>query len=186
MKFETSPSHIAVLVPSVRKAADYLRQLNFHIGEEEVFETTREIYVQGDEKNPLLLMEPKGPGSYQRALDKRGPGVHHLAIDVLDIDGFLNSIAGSGWLLHLNSLQSLKNYRTAYLSRPGFPALIEVQEKEALQEGSLFVQKVSLNFAINHKGLVESVGLAQIVVPSAQNSEIVLHGQTIQLKDLWS
>ena len=73
MKFEISPSHVAVLVPSVRKAADYLRQFKFDIGEEEVFEETREIYVQGSERNSLLLMEAKEIGSYRRALQKRGP-----------------------------------------------------------------------------------------------------------------
>lgn len=29
-----APSHVAVLVPSVRKAADYLRQFDFQIGKE--------------------------------------------------------------------------------------------------------------------------------------------------------
>ena len=88
MKTEVSPSHVAVLVPSVRKAADYLRQLKFEIGEEETFEETREIYVQGNLRNSLLLMEAKDTGSYRRAFEKRGPGIHHLAIDVLDLEEF--------------------------------------------------------------------------------------------------
>lgn len=128
----SSPSHVALLVPSVRKAADHLRQFGFDIGDEETFPETLEIYVQGSERNALLLMEARDTGSYRKALQKRGPGIHHLAIDVLDLEGFLGSIAGSGWFLHLNSLQTMKEFRTAYLARPGFPALIEVQEKAEL------------------------------------------------------
>lgn len=185
MKHEISPSHVAVLVPSVRKAADYLRQFKYEIGEEEVFGETREIYVQGSECNSLLLIEPKGAGSYQRALEKRGPGIHHLAIDVLEIEKFLDSISGSGWLLHLNSVKSLKDLRTAYLARPGFPALIEVQEKKKLGGGPLFVEKISLELGQNFAGLVGAVGLADILKPTAANPSLVLRGQKIELEKLF-
>lgn len=185
VKLEMSPSHVAILVPSVRKAADYLRQFDFQIGEEEVFEETKEIYVQGSEQNSLLLMEPKETGSYKRALKKRGPGIHHLAIDVLDVEDFLNSLCGSGWLLHLNSLKSLRDYRTVYLARPGFPALIEVQEKKKLANGPLFVEKVSLKFDSALLGLVKSVGLQETVKASIEDSEITLQGKKIQLRNLF-
>lgn len=180
-----SPSHVAVLVPSVRKAADYLRQFKFEIGEEGTFEETREIYVQGSERNSLLLMEAKDTGSYQEALKKRGPGIHHLAIDVLDIEKFLSSLSGSGWLLHLNSLKTIKNYQTAYLARPGFPALIEVQEKKKLMGGPLFVEEMSLNFDPNYAKLVKSVGLSEILKPSTGNSVLILRGKTVDLMKLF-
>lgn len=46
MNPEIFPSHVAILVPSVRRAADYLRRFDIGIGEEEVWEGkgTREIY----------------------------------------------------------------------------------------------------------------------------------------------
>ena len=188
MKFEISPSHVAVLVPSVRKAADYLRQFKFDIGEEEVFEETREIYVQGSERNSLLLMEAKEIGSYLRALQKRGPGIHHLAIDVLDIEIFLSSLSGSGWLLHLNSLRTLKNYRTAYLARPGFPALIEVKEKKKLMDCPLFVDEVGLKFdtqLTNLAGLVKSVGLDKVLKTSTKNPSLTVQGQSIEIERLF-
>lgn len=49
------PSHVAILVPSVRKAADYLQRFNFQIGKEEVWdgESTKEIYVERDMGNSL-------------------------------------------------------------------------------------------------------------------------------------
>ena len=181
----SSPSHVAVLVPSVLKAADYFQRLDFEIGEEEIFEETREIYVQGSERNSLLLMEARDTGSYRRALDKRGPGVHHLAIDVLDIDGFLGSISGSGWLLHLNSLKSIRDHRTAYLARPGFPALIEVQERKKLMDGPLFVDGVSLKFDAGLVSLVKSTGLDQILKPAQGNPSLTIRGKNIELKELY-
>jgi hypothetical protein len=179
------PSHVAVLVPSVRKAADHFRQLGFETGEEEVFAETREVYVEGGDRNSLLLMEARDTGSYRRALEKRGPGVHHLAIDVLEIEGFLASIAGSGWLLHLNSLRTLKDYRTAYLARPGFPALIEVQEKNEVMDGPLFVDAVWLNFDASLASLVEAAGLNRILKPAPGKPSLSLRGKTIKLADLY-
>lgn len=184
MIFQTSPSHVAVLVPSVDNAAKYLQKFDFQIGPKEDFQTTREIYVQYEKKNSLLLMEPKGPGSYQRALEKRGPGFHHLAIDVVDINGFLQSISDSGWLLHLNSIKSIKEYKTAYLARPGFPALIEVQEKEKISEGSLFVEKLTFPLDSSQMQLVKAVALESIVSPS-EKSMITLAGNNIELRELF-
>jgi hypothetical protein len=71
MSYKIQPSHVAILVPSVRKAADYLRQFDFRIGKEESWdgEGTREIYVEKDKANSLLLMEPIKPGAYQRAIE---------------------------------------------------------------------------------------------------------------------
>ena len=73
---QTLPSHVAILVPSVRKAAD------------------------------------------------------HLAIDVLNLESYIESLAGSGWLLHPISIKTMKQSQTVYLARPGFPGLIEVQERK--------------------------------------------------------
>jgi len=185
MKFEIGLSHIAILVPSVRKAADFLLQFNFEIGDEESFDETKEIYVQGNEKNSLLLMEPKGPGSYKDALIKRGPGLHHLAIDVLNLEDFLNSLSGSGWLLHLNSLNSIKNYRTAYLARPGFPALIEVQEKKKMMGGENFVEGISIKFKPELEKLLKPVGIDHILKNSTTDSYLTIRGQKIALKNLF-
>ena len=181
----TSPSHVAILVPSVRKTADYLSQFQFDIGEEETFDETREIYVQGGERNSLLLMEANGNGSYQRALKKRGPGVHHLAIDVLRIEEFLNSLSGSGWLLHLNSLKSLEKYRTVYLARPGFPALVEVQEKKKLVDSPLFVEGLSLNFEAILTNLVKAVRLDEILRPTSGRPSLTVRGKNIDLEKLF-
>lgn len=180
------PSHVAVLVPSVRKAADYLRQFDFQIGKEEDWdgEGTREIYIERDKGNSLLLMEPIKPGAYQRALEKRGPGLHHLAIDVLDLEGYIESLAGSGWLLHPISIKTIKQVQTAYLARPGFPGLIEVQERKDLKDQPLFVDSVSLNLDSSLSGLLKHIGLDSIVKLSS-SIELSLGGRVVQMKDLF-
>lgn len=182
------PSHVAVLVPSVRKAVEHLRRYDFQIGPEEVWEGegTKEVYVGKDKANSLLLMEPIKLGAYQRAMEKRGPGLHHLAIDVLDLDTYLLSLAGSGWLLHPISVTTMKKSRTAYLARPGFPSLIEVQDRKELVERPLFVTNISLPFSSDLNSLVKDIGLAEIVKASNGPVTISLAGKIVELKELLS
>lgn len=180
------PSHVAILVPSVRKAADYLRQFDFQIGKEEDWdgEGTREIYVEKDKANSLLLMEPIRPGAYQRALDKRGPGLHHLAIDVMNLESYIESLAGSGWLLHPISVKTMKQSQTAYLARPGFPALIEVQDRKELTDRQIFVKEISMPMDPALLNLVKHIGLEGIVKLSPEKAKLSLGGQIVHLEDL--
>lgn len=87
---QIQPSHVAILVPSVSRAAEYLKKFDFQIGPEEIWdgEGTKEIYIEREKQNSLLLMEPIKAGAYQKALEKRGAGLHHLAIDVLEDRNF--------------------------------------------------------------------------------------------------
>ncbi len=129
-------------------------------------------------------MEPIKPGAYQTAIEKRGPGLHHLAIDVLDIENYIESISGSGWLLHPKSIKSLKLVQTAYLARPGFPGLIEVQQKKELQELPLFVEGVHANYSESLGNLLKHVGLESIVKMSS-TPELTLSGKRIKLENLF-
>jgi len=180
------PSHVSLVVHSVPKAADYLSRFGFQIGPEEVWddEGTREIYIERGKANSLLLMEPIQPGAYQRAMDKRGPGLHHLAIDVLDLDTYLLSLAGSGWLLHPMSVQTMKKAKTAYLARPGFPTLIEGQERETLTERPLFVTGVSLPYSLDLGPLVARIGLERIVTRAMDETTLSVADQKIELREL--
>lgn len=180
------PSHVAVLVPSVRKAAEYLSRFDFQIDKEEEWEGegTREIYVERDKANSLLLMEPIRPGAYQRAMEKRGPGLHHFAIDVPNIEVYLESLTGSGWFLHPISIKTLKKTQTAYLVRPGFPALIEVQERKELSKRSLFVVEVGIPMEPDFSSLTGCLGLSSIVRQSSGDVMLSLAGNAIVLKEL--
>ncbi len=185
---KTYPSHVAILVPSVRRSAEYLRQFGFTIGKEEEWdeEGTREIYIERERANSLLLVEPIKPGAYQRAMEKRGAGLHHLAIDVPDLEEYIRSIENSGWLIHPSSIRIMKKNHVAYLVRPGFPALIEVQENKVVPPSSIFVEQISLQMDMLFSNLLKNVGLADIVRPSIEETELSLAGKSIQLKDILS
>lgn len=186
MILNSRPSHVAVLVRSVHKAAEYLRPFGFQIGPEEIWdgEGTKEIYVEREKANSLLLMEPIKPGAYQRALDKRGPGLHHLAIDVLNLEEDIASLARSGWLLHPTSLKTIAHSRTAYLARPGFPALVEVQEREKLSDKELFVERLSLQTEISANKLLQAIGLESMITTTTSPTELVLSDRRIMLREL--
>lgn len=188
-------NHVALLVPSVKKAAAVLTREGFPVGPAERWEGegTLEIYVGKREVEKretgergtidraradggtsfaeapsaqsalLLLMEPVAPGAYRRALDKRGPGLHHIAIDVPSAEAFLAGAPG-GWLLHPRSLETYRRTKTVYLGRPGMPTLIEVQEREPTG-GAPFVERVSLPLAGAGEEIArfESLGLGSFV-----------------------
>lgn len=186
MKTKIIPSHIAILVPSVKKAAEYLNKFKFQIGPEEVWDSegTKKIYIEREAANSLLLIEPIKPGAYQRALEKRGPGLHHLAIDVKNLEDYLISLSGSGWLLHPMSIKTIKQSQTAYLARPGFPGLIEVQERQKLIERPLFVEAIKLKMDSLNAGLLKFIGLNSVVCVTQNSTELILSGKTVKLQDL--
>jgi methylmalonyl-CoA/ethylmalonyl-CoA epimerase len=44
----------------------------------------------------LQLLEATGPGVVERFLERRGPGLHHVAFEVSDLDEALSDLAGRG------------------------------------------------------------------------------------------
>ena len=119
--------HIALLVSELEPVLERLSELGLPADEIETFpgEGTREVYL-GDPERParLLLLQPISPGPYARALAKRGPGLHHVALRVADLDVFASQIPG--WLLHPHSLESRAAASTLWLARPGVGTLLEV------------------------------------------------------------
>ncbi|MFK7960935.1 MAG: VOC family protein [Phycisphaerales bacterium] len=120
--------HVALLVPSIEAAAAALGSLRAERGPVEEFpsEGTREMYIGAPGTGGrLLLLQPMGAsGPYARAMAKRGPGLHHIAYRVADIDTFID--AHPGWLLHPISLKTHPRSATAWFARPGIPILLEV------------------------------------------------------------
>lgn len=182
-------SHVALLVPDAIKSANFLRQFDFKIGPTEDFEGegTREIYIGNLESQmgSLLLMEPIKDGAYTRAMTKRGPGLHHVAIDVINLESYIGELSGSGWLLHPKSLKTIKHSQTAYLARPDVPTLIEVQQKEDLSELPLFIQSIALPM-LSEKALkmFQALGLNDIQPSKNQDMIITINKKEIIFKDL--
>lgn len=133
-------NHVALLVRSVEQGAEYLRGLGLPVGQAQTFksEGTREIYVgEAGVSARLLLMQAITPGPYERALKKRGPGLHHIAVDVPDLAEFLRAaVRDVGWKLHPISAMSSPTVQepaqtTAWLYASGIPTLIEAQQRPA-------------------------------------------------------
>ncbi len=180
-------SHLAVLVPSVEKAASVLREHGFKTGPAEVFEEegTLEIYVGDYETQSalLLLMEPvRENSSYGRALKKRGPGIHHIAIDVLNIEEYVKNLSGSGWFLHMNSLHTLKHMNTVYLARPLMPTMIEVQQREKISKLPSLVNEVVLPLDEAQGKVMNAVGVH--AVRAGKEISFNLNQKKFKLSDL--
>lgn len=177
-------SHVAVLVDSLESVIDKGLFEPSITGEIECFpsEGTRECYIGSpDELGRLLLIQPNGDGPYRRAMEKRGPGLHHIALEVSDIEQFVRQLSGSGWYLHPMSLDYFKSTRQVFLARPGASALIEVQEQEPC-DCPYFIQEVSLN--LQRVDLISSLCCDRVSENSV--NRIRLKDRVLNIDDLLS
>lgn len=135
--------HVALVVRRLEPVLERLEGLAAGPVESFPSEGTREVYL-GAGSSRLLLMEPtNSEGPYARALAKRGPGLHHVALNVPDLEGFLDRVRG--WLLVPGCLRDIAETRTAWLGRPGVATLLEVHEAEpADDEGMPLVEQLEL------------------------------------------
>lgn len=141
--------HVAILVGDVNKAEKALPlALNRGQVEEFISEGTREQYLYHPKQSggAVLLMQPTGEGPYNRALKKRGQGLHHICIRVKQIESYLEEISQTGFLLHPCSIRTFK-HKTVYLCRPGINFLVEVEEFNSDQNSA------------ETSGLINAIGL---------------------------
>lgn len=183
-------SHVAVLVPSAGAAAAVCEAAGWALGPVEDFpaEGTREVYVgpPADDAR-LLLMEAIGPGPYRRALERRGPGLHHVAVDVGSIDAYLAGVAGAGWLLHPASLRTRADRGVVYLARPGLGALIEVQERpdpDAAPARPRFVAEVHVAGAPDDQRRLDALGVPGLRLAGREGPAVVIGGRRLALAAL--
>ncbi len=155
--------HCAVLVTSIEDALAKMPAGCIH-GKIHTYisEGTREVYVHHPESDQgrILLMQAVSEGPYQRAMQKRGPGLHHICIRVENIQEFIEEICSSGFLLHPKSLASF-SHGVVYLCRPGIPFLVEVENLTDEQRESHIrpglVSAVTMPIAPENARIVESV-----------------------------
>jgi len=123
-------NHIAILVRNLDSVSKSLpRACTLHVPEEQPTEGTRERYVTfGDEKVPaLLLIQAIEDGPYSRAMEKRGPGLHHIGCVCGDIEKEMSECSMRRLLLHPISLRTRK-VGVVWLCRPEVPYLVELME----------------------------------------------------------
>lgn len=176
--------HCAVLVADIEEALKKLPASCVH-GEIHTYisEGTREVYVHHPESDQasILLMQAVSDGPYQRAMQKRGPGLHHICIRVENISEFIEEIASSGFLLHPKSLATF-SHGVIYLCRPGIPFLVEVENLTDEQRESHIkpglISSIALPFKPESTQTINSV--LKDFVTAADDFELILNiaGQT--------
>jgi len=181
--------HIALVVNSVDQSIQKLKKYNFAIGEINEFpsEGTKEVYIANQhDYGKLLLMEPISAGPYRKALQQRGAGLHHVAINVESIERYLEMLSGSGWYLHLHSFSSLK-YDTVWLARANTPLLIEVHQLDLCSvenSADLMVEKVLLNVPVSAH-LLNSLQIKELSLSEKSETQLVIEGRTFNLPELF-
>lgn len=129
--------HVAVLVEDIEATVAAWELPDAQTIEEFPSEGTRELYCgTPGQSGRVLLMQSIGPGPYERAMSKRGAGLHHIAFSVDDLIDFVSTVADSGWLLHPKSLETYASSQQVWLCRPGFPCLVELNERAVTYDGS--------------------------------------------------
>jgi hypothetical protein len=181
-----SINHIALLVPSAQTASNYLSGLGYRPGPVELWEgeSTKEIYFEKEMGASLLLMEPLNDGAYQRAMKKRGPGLHHIGVDVLDLEFAVQLAQFAGWSLHPQSEHSMPKSETAWLFTKGFPLLVELQKQNSLNTDSMFIEKVKLKLPADSEALLAAVGLDEFILDTENKLELNTKGHSITLNPL--
>ncbi len=91
--------HIAIAVNDVEEAAKkYKEALGVDSVEFETIETEGvKVAIIHLENGRIELMEPTNDNSpIKKFLDKKGPGLHHMALETNDIDGEVTRMEGCG------------------------------------------------------------------------------------------
>ena len=182
-------NHVAFLVKSID---DILEKFSFNknlVSEINEYQTegTKEVYIGGDkQKGRLLLIQTIGDGPYKKTLKKRDYGIHHIALDVVNVDNFLTNLSESGWLLHPKSIYFYNKNRQIWLCRPGIPVLIEIQENKLLSKACSFIKQ--LTFPFQEQKILDSLACSKLAQgPFAimfENSSINLRSVFCQCTDI--
>lgn len=179
-------NHVAFVVSDLGVAAS-LAALGLAVGPAETFpsEGTTEVYVGADGRaGRLLLMRPDtDEGPYASARRRRGPGLHHVALDVPDLDAFVaDRLAGTGWLLHPISLQTRARTATIWLARPGVGALIEVHETKRAVAGAAVVEGVRIRGLASTPPLARLFRGAEVPVVDGEEGAVLVGGQALTFR----
>jgi hypothetical protein len=170
--------HVAVLVEEIESAVETWGLPIDGTIEEFPREGTRELYCGADGASfRLLLMQPIGPGPYERAMAKRGAGLHHIAFCVPDLSRYVNDLEGSGWLMHPASLRLRDTNRQVWLCRPGVPVLIELNEGAATYDGA-FIEGLWLSVSPTLFPLISALECEELHPVEGTSHSFVVNGQS--------
>lgn len=90
--------HVAIAVRDLEEASAFYGGLLGlpSGGRERVEEQSVDVAFYGEEPGRIELLAPFREGAISRFLDKRGEGLHHVAVRVTDLDGMLTDLKARG------------------------------------------------------------------------------------------
>lgn len=165
--------HIAVLATDLAllgaSAPDWLDRSAIERFESE---GTLEQYLTPRTGGPsILLLEPVGPGPYERAMRTRGSGLHHVAWTVGDVRAAAERWRADGWLVHEISDATLP-LGTAWLYRPGVPTLIELFESDRNRPAAAHA---TIELPAGGRLAEPDVALTGVTLTSGDDTAITIH-----------
>jgi len=92
-------AHLAIAVNTLAESAPIYMALGFVAQEPETVAREKvrvQLFTQGSLKIELLEPAQVGEGPIAKFLQKRGPGLHHVALSCTDLDGRLKALALQG------------------------------------------------------------------------------------------
>ena len=90
--------HVAIAVQSIDDAlAKYRQALGLDVKEREIVASQKtEAALLPVGETSIELIEPKGNEGLAKFLEKKGPGLHHIAVEVEGIEGALAFLKAAG------------------------------------------------------------------------------------------
>lgn len=186
MQLASHLDHVALLVRSTRMAAERVA----HFGEPQEYEEfpdegTGEIYVGHSHQTArLLLVEPVAAGPYLRALEKRGPGLHHIGLLVADVRAYVQALSGTGWYLHPKSLGTVERQSTAWLTRPGVGFLVEAHERMPPSGVTPLIKRLSLPDSVCSAAMIQALGCPSLASSAGPGAALQTPAGDTQLIDI--
>lgn len=125
-------NHIGIAVNSIEDAVKlYTDSLGLKVKEIEIVEAqkVRTAIIPVGESKIELLESTEPDGVIAKYIEKRGEGLHHLALEVSDIDEALEALRAKGVpLVDEKPRTGVEGTRMAFLHPKGTKALIELVE----------------------------------------------------------
>ena len=171
--------HVSVLVNSVDATAKLFADSGIPVGKKEAFKDigTEEIYIGNQEFQALLLLQAAiGDGPYRRALEKRGTGIHHVAISSDDFDASNEKLFGLGWFVHPHSLKKYRKGATVFYVRPGVHTIVELITNKEPPCSPRLIQEVLIKTDPGKEDFIHGIGITGLIGSSTEEPYIIMNG----------
>lgn len=118
--------HVAYLVPNIDEALASFAALGITPGAREVVASQKtEACLLPIADGNIELIAPAGNESLQRFLDKRGPGLHHVALEVANIEAAIAELEANGMpLIDKTPRIGARGHKVAFAHPKAFGGLL--------------------------------------------------------------